>query len=314
MDNPKTKQKDICTVCANDLTASKEQESLENNTSYEEDNDAISNILNNCGCTNNFYEKELIEFYLTSSTFRSIVDSGKYVYVDGKIILKSKECLTIEDGKLCINSVLGDELSGYCVHLSYSYRHVMQSNDFEIRKKRNRSKDKEVIIVGGYPGTGKSSKVSVSFLHSKYEKKFEEARKIASVNDITEENLSVIIGEDETPPNDFSQALVYFMNNRGTTIEQLAGLTGLSEKTIQRMRVNANERFSIKAVIAVCIALHLYPHQSERMLELAGYALKTSKTDRLYHFFMNFAYKETVYDCNNALKRCGFSPLTNLHE
>jgi len=89
---------------------------------------------------------------------------------------------------------------------------------------------------------------------------------------------------------------------------------GLSERTIGRMRDPENESHKLNAVVAVCVALHLNAYQGSMMLMLAGYTLKNTKTDCMYRFFIDFAFKETVLECNNALIRCGLKPLTKLHD
>lgn len=67
------------------------------------------------------------------------------------------------------------------------------------------------------------------------------------------------------------------MEERGITIEKLVELTGLSERTIGRMRDNANESHTLNTVVAVCVALHLNSYQGNMMLLLAGYTLKNTK-------------------------------------
>ena len=104
------------------------------------------------------------------------------------------------------------------------------------------------------------------------------------------------------------------MKERGVIIEGLAELTGVSDRTIRRMWDPKNEIYSLNAVVAVCVALHLKTYQCDMMLMLAGYALKNTKTDNLYRLFLNFAFKETVLDCNNALIRCGLKPLAKLYD
>lgn len=115
-------------------------------------------------------------------------------------------------------------------------------------------------------------------------------------------------------PDNFGAALTRFMEERGITIEKLAELTELSDRTIRRMKDHKNETYGLNAVVAVCVALHLPGYQCDMMFMLAGYRLKDTKTDNLYRLFLNFAFKETVLDCNNVLIRYGLKPLTKLHD
>ena len=61
------------------------------------------------------------------------------------------------------------------------------------------------------------------------------------------------------------------MNERGVTIEGVAELIGLSDRTIRRRRVPENETYSLNTVVAVCVPLHLTAYQCDIMIMLAGY-------------------------------------------
>jgi len=253
-----------------------------------------------------FEEDSFIDFYIESEEFRKIVDSGKYVYVDGKVVLKSKECLSLQNGELITVNITDETLRDYCVYKS-PISIVSVGGGMGRRKP---------ISFCGKPGIGKS-RIFVSDAHRGKNDLFKEAQKISSVKDITEDNLFVIFGGgygNETPPDNFGLALAHFMKERGVTIEGLAELTGVSDRTIRRMKDPKNEIYSLNAVVAVCVALHLTAYQCDMMIMLAGYRLKNTKTDNLYRLFLNFAFKETVLECNNALIRCGLKPLTKLHD
>lgn len=57
-------------------------------------------------------------------------------------------------------------------------------------------------------------------------------------------------------PYDFGDALKLLMEEREITVEQLAETSGLSEKTISRLRSGENKP-SLPTVIAICIGLSL---------------------------------------------------------
>lgn len=149
------------------------------------------------------------------------------------------------------------------------------------------------VVICGSPGIGKS-RIFISHAHEDRQRIFKEAQKISSVKDISEDNLFVIfggVGGEETPSDNFGLALAHFMKERGVTIEGLAELTGVSDRTIRRMKDPKNEIYSLNVVVAVCVALHLNSYQGNMMLMLAGYTLKNTKTDCMYRFFIDFAFK-----------------------
>ena len=65
-------------------------------------------------------------------------------------------------------------------------------------------------------------------------------------------------------------------------------------------------------VVAIGIALHLFPHQIMGLLGAAGYQLRRTPKERSYQYLIDVAYNSTVYECNEFLKKLGMQPLTNL--
>lgn len=239
-----------------------------------------------------------LHLYLRYPKFKQAIDSGKYVFVDGKVVLKSKKCLRMKNGRLTTIDFSDEELSEYCLSLVHIHKPIA----YHYRPVLGRR-------APGRHGPAYSRKISAA-----RETNIVEAKKVSSLKDITNDNLFVMIGGGQEPPNNFCKALVHFMEVRGITVEQLADETGLSEKTIQRMRNDPDRTPSLESVVAVCVGLHLDAYDSDMLLHLAGYQLTNRKTDRIYRLFLNFAFKESVKDCNNMLIRLGMKPLTDLHE
>lgn len=140
---------------------------------------------------------------------------------------------------------------------------------------------------------------------------FREVLRIQSIDDITRDNLQVVIsGMDSACPTQFSAALTQHMNRVGCTIDQLSEATYVSARTIQRMRSSQDCHLDVSTLVALCVGLHLDVYDSRVLLQLAGFCLTGSPRDRAYQVILNYAYKENVADCNRFLLRLGFSPLT----
>ena len=117
----------------------------------------------------------------------------------------------------------------------------------------------------------------------------------------------------KNPPNDYlANALTYLMDEMNIKEVDLAESTGLSEKTIQRMRNEIDYRPDIRTVVAVCIGLNLYPKFSNLLLQLAGIFPRNTDEDRAYMFLVNHYYDATVEECNDLLRRLNIKPLTEL--
>jgi len=244
-----------------------------------------------------FADKNLLDLYVNDSDFRIAVDSGRYVYVDGKIVLNSSKCVTFRNGKMKLQGINRDTDSSYCLHYAINAR----------------------------VGSGTAFKRSCGHRRTRYEhsmgvtrllvesQKLENAQKISSADDVTLDNILLVVGGGGGGGNNdnFALAITRLMEKNNITEEKLAELTGLHPKTIQRMR-NPEEHTSLKSVIAVCVAFHLDMYNSMYLIHLAGYELTNRQEDKIYYFILSIAYKETVYDCNRMLKRLNMSPLTKL--
>ena len=241
-----------------------------------------------------FSATEVLHFYLNSKSFRKNIDSGRYIYIDGRIVLKHKKCIKVnEEGRLSLKRLPDEELALYCLKKEYHYSRPVRHS---------------------YPACNRHNRRAFKASIPKAVVTFEQAQKINSSRDLTADNLVIFLGGGGGDlPFSFSVALTQYMDESGVTVECLAEETGLSEKTIQRLRNNPDIQPSIETVIAICVGLHLDPYRGEMLLHLAGYTLTNKKRDRIYKVFIGFAYKDTVLECNNALIRCGLKPLTNLH-
>lgn len=243
-----------------------------------------------------FESKNLLDLYVNDTAFREAVDTGRYVYVDGKIVLNSPKCVTFRDGKMELHGITKETESQYCLHYAINARvgsGIALKTNCRFKKRYEHSMGGPRIIADS--------------------KKLENAQKISSADDVNLDNILLIVGGggDGGHGDNFAAAITRLMKKNDVTEEKLAELTGLHPKTIQRMR-NPEEHTSLKSVIAVCVAFHLDLYNSIYLIHLAGYELTNRKEDKIYYFILSIAYKETVYDCNRMLRRLDMPPLTKL--
>lgn len=243
-----------------------------------------------------FKDKNLLDLYVNDGDFRNAVDSGRYVYVDGKIVLNSSKCVTFRNGKMELQGINRDTDSSYCLHYAINAR------------------------VGGVAFKRSCGHRTTRYEHSMggrriiaESQKLENAQKISSADDVTLDNILLVVGGGGGGGHgdNFAAAITRLMESNNITEEKLAELTGLHPKTIQRMR-NPEEHTSLRSVIAVCVAFHLDLYNSIYLINLAGYQLTNRQEDKVYYFILSIAYKETVYDCNRMLRRLDMPPLTKL--
>ena len=82
-------------------------------------------------------------------------------------------------------------------------------------------------------------------------------------------------------PNSFPKALCYVMRLSGFTKEALAYESKVSESTIGRYRTGKVKHYSEKNVVALCVAMHLPPWLSFKLIGKAGFSLAATREHML---------------------------------
>ena len=229
---------------------------------------------------------QLLDRYAESSEFRKCVDTGKYVFAEGRMVLRSPDCIEVDAGRITIKDSIRSKLEDYCIHTERTRKH----RTGVVYRRRPGAHYRMHARPGGFTveikNAGKFSEVSVK----------DWTRLIAT-------------GGGGNLPYDFGNALKLLMEEREITVEQLAETSGLSEKTISRLRSGENKP-SLPTVIAICIGLSLDPFIAEQLVNIAGYSLGGKKADRAFKLILGVAYSITVFDANDFLKKMGL-PILN---
>lgn len=112
----------------------------------------------------------------------------------------------------------------------------------------------------------------------------------------------------------FNDMIVKLMDSRNVSIGQLAESTGLSDETIKNMRNDPDRHFAIESIVAVCIALHLPPETSARLIDSSPAKFMNSVEMSAYRYVLNFCYTQEVKTVNRFLVEAGFKPLSRIVE
>lgn len=111
----------------------------------------------------------------------------------------------------------------------------------------------------------------------------------------------------------FPDTLKKLMKDCKITEERLAEKTGLSVRTISRLRNNNSSGYSRDHVIAIIIALHLPPWVSHILLQNAGINLMTNPGSMTYARIVNTMFMDNIETVQRHLKAIG-RPQLNLKE
>lgn len=247
-----------------------------------------------------FPNVDLLSLLQSSPEFENTIDISKYVYVDGYLVLNSPQCVEYRQGKLHIKKRVLKDPSQYCLGRYDIY--IGRGGRQKCYKPKWNASSRVEVASKCHPFYSDPSKKKTVYLN---------AKQITSFQEVTAENVADFIGVQGGPGEDFGTALVRYTELAGISIESLEEQTGLSSKTIQRMR-NSEDRPTLRNVIAICLALKLSQWDSLYLLRLAGYELTSRMEDRIFWAILMKTAENTVGECNRMLERLGYKPLTKL--
>mgnify|MGYP003087736395 FL=1 len=113
-------------------------------------------------------------------------------------------------------------------------------------------------------------------------------------------------------PNSFPKALSYVMKLSGFTKEALAYESKVSESTIGRYRTGKVKHYSEKNVVALCVAMHLPPWLSFKLIGKAGFSLDATREQQAYLMVLSCMYMRSVDEVNDYLRERGSDLLSQV--
>ena len=113
-------------------------------------------------------------------------------------------------------------------------------------------------------------------------------------------------------PNSLPKALCYVMRLSGFTKEALAYESKVSESTIGRYRTGKVKHYSEKNVVALCVAMHLPPWLSFKLIGKAGFSLAATREQQAYLMVLSCMYMRSVDEVNDYLRERGSDLLSQV--
>ena len=223
--------------------------------------------------------KEMLDEYVRNEVFRSLIDTGRYIYADGHVCLNDPQYVVEQGDKLRLTEWANAHVDQCC-----------------LRFVRNYIRDKRTHYVFGQLNSdeeynGRSLALSIQGGAKDVLKQAQEMSEVLL-------NL----------PGSFSGTLVAHMKRVGITRDRLAEEAMMSGTMIKRMRTSERD-LTLDQVIAVCIGLHIPPEYSFDLIEKAGFRLRNTPEHLIYKSILQTMYMEKLMNIQKLLAKCGCGEL-----
>lgn len=268
----------------------------------------VQSMLSQAICTQEweqvrFSYEDIHRMYKENEEFRSIIDSGNYMFYQQHLVLKTRNAFLLKNGTLTLKSDVKDFDKVYCLRVVH--KRIPQSHTIE-------------AVV--YPGNGDAQKVPVQATGFAEVLSFQRATAEKSLTKTEQKRFAKFLeyykkdGGGGDSGNTFGEMLTMHMKRMKYKDATMSELTGISDKTIQRYRLDEVHP-QLPYIVAICIALQLIPKWSEDMIALAGYSLRKIMPDQAYSYLLNTQFeKGDVAYCNRFLREYNQPPLTEKFE
>lgn len=218
--------------------------------------------------------------YQENPDFREQLSSGRYIYVDGHVCINDSRYVRVTPQELRLTPWANAHVDQCCLRFINIY---------------------EPCGVADYRFGAMNSDEE----YNRHYMAFAQSSDTASLK----EKMDAVNRTINELPQSFSDALCYVMKRSRVTIEALAEKSGISTRTISRLRNEERREYSLDQVIAICVALHLPPWLSRKMIEKAGFLLRQTPQHLAYQMILDCMYMDTVDEVQQQLVLAGCKKL-----
>ena len=226
--------------------------------------------------------------------FKDIISSGAYFYFQNKLCICLNNTIVVNnDGVYYSEDVKKNPSLYFLTRINRGHLH---------RKPRNNTCE---------------IKVRTYFIHAKqYQELSRKGRVVIdSTSYLMNEVGGYVNGTGGLGPGDsFGLYFTWLMDEKyNISKKELADITGIDERTITRMRTKEDYLPSLEFIIACCIAMSLLPWESDKLIDLAGYKLRTNlKIERGYIALIHVFYQCSIDECNEFREQMGLTSLSSI--
>lgn len=222
------------------------------------------------------YEK----IYQDNPEFAQLIDSGKYIYLGYVVCINDPKYVTVDfvgdKAELKLSDYAREHADECCLKFSFkstSYLKEMQDK-YEFYGESYLSKE-----VKGE-----------NYVEHYYDKDYnldclqnadEISKEVALIIEAQEAEDKVMLEMQQKRLTAFADTLIYHMDRKHITVDDLVERSGLSDTTIKKYRAGTSNP-PIENAMAVCIGLNLPKAYSKHLLKTCSYTLGDSPRDRAY--------------------------------
>ncbi len=232
--------------------------------------------------------------YATNLDLRTVIDSGKYLYVDSHYCINDPKYIRQNDW-------------GHPELTEYANSHIDECClvfDLEVSPNKTYGLQYYTECVL-YKNAASQYNIDPKYKRNNQNQKVEQTA-ITIFSDENKEATAML----QRLPGGFSEAVTALMTWRGLSEQDLADRCYVDEKTIQRMRTGKNVR--LRSIVAVCVGMQLPPVISLELVRKAGHSLTGKPEYIAFHQILSSQYKNSILECNELMEACGFEPLSKI--
>lgn len=293
-----------------------------------------------------FTPNEVVSLIQTDKKFREAVLDGKFFYWHNKVMLATPETLMPHFGMKNLYAFSDYTKQSYYLAKRVAYEPLELTVSRSAAKAYIRSqvqvpaKAKVVAVEGGGTklvycrdnnadkkdrstsyGSSSSTTTKSSYgfpqfvevvtkdpTNNKKSGKFKGLQFPSNLNLIKPEDVDKWVSIFSETDTSFNDQIVQYMTKKEITVEALAERARVSTKTISRMRNEEGYRCSLRSIVAVCLALHLYPWESLGLITCMGYSLNTSYEEKVYRGLIQTCYEADMDHINILLISWNIEP------
>ncbi|WP_300944444.1 helix-turn-helix transcriptional regulator [uncultured Duncaniella sp.] len=247
--------------------------------------------------------------YQKNPEFAQLIDSGKYIYLGYVVCINNPKYVTVDfvgdKAELKLSDYAREHADECCLKFSFkstSYLKEMQDK-YEFYGESYLSKE-----VKGE-----------NYVEHYYDKDYnldclqnadEISKEVSLILEAQDAEEAVLLEMRQKRLTAFADTLIYHMDRKHITVDELVERSGLSDTTIKNYRAGKKNP-PIENVMAVCIGLNLPKAYSIHLLGTCSYSLGDSPRDRAYKLCLDHD-EGTLELWNRILDACHQQRIPNL--